>query len=52
MLQIDEALKREHTLVWADTCYVNLFKLGTNALMQSTTDSQVNQTQVDTIPTT
>ena len=38
--------------MWADTYYVNLFKVGTNTSMQSTVDSQVNQTQVDTVPTT
>ena len=38
--------------MWADTYYVNLFKVGTDASMQLTIDSQVNQTQVDTVPTT
>ena len=38
--------------MWADTYYVNLFKVGTDASMQLTVDSQVNQTQVDTVPTT
>ena len=51
-LQIDEALKRQHPSVWADTYYVNPFKVHTNALTQSTVNSQVNQTQVDTVPTT
>ena len=37
--------------MWADTYYVNLFKVGTDALTQLTVDSQVNQTQVDTVPT-
>ena len=32
MLQI-EALKRQHPSVWADTYYVNPFKVGTDALM-------------------
>ena len=52
MLQIDEALKRQHPSVWADTYCVNPFKVGTDALMQLAVDSQVNQTQVDTVPTT
>ena len=54
MLQIDEALKRQPPSVWPDTYYVNLFKvdLGTDMSMQLTVDSQVNQTQVDTVPTT
>ena len=51
-LQIDEALKSQHPSMWADTYYVNPFKVGTNVSMQLTTDSQVNQTQVDTVPTT
>ena len=38
--------------MWADTYYVNLFKVGIDASTQSTVDSQVNQTQVDTVPTT
>ena len=52
MLKIDEALKGQHPSVWADTYYVNPFKVGTDASMQLTIDSQVNQTQVDTVPTT
>ena len=35
-----------------DTYYVNPFKVGSDTSTQSTTDSQVNQTQVDTVPTT
>ena len=38
--------------MWADTYYVNLIKVGTDALTQLTVDSQVYQTQVDTVPTT
>ena len=38
MLQIDEALKRQYPSVWADTYYVNPFKVGTDALMQLTID--------------
>ena len=52
MLQIDETLKRQYPSVWADTYYVNPSKVGTDASMQSTVNSQVNQTQVDTVPTT
>ena len=43
-LQIDEVLKRQHPSVWADTYYVNPFKVGTNTSTQLTTNSQVNQT--------
>ena len=38
--------------MWADTYYVNPFKVGTDVLMQSTANSQVNQMQVDSVPTT
>ena len=38
--------------MWADTYYVNPFKVGTDVSMQLTIDSQVNQTQVNTVPTT
>ena len=38
--------------MWADTYYVNPFKVGPDAWTQLTIDSQVNQTQVDTVPTT
>ena len=37
--------------MWADTFYVDPFKVGIDTLMQSTADPQVNQTQVVTIPT-
>ena len=50
-LRPDEALKRTYPLMWADTYYVNSFKVSANTLTSSTTDSQVNQTQVDTVPT-
>ena len=43
-LQVDEALKRKYPSMWADTYYVNPFKVSVTALMQSTTNSQVNQT--------
>ena len=52
MLRPDEALKRAYPSMWADTYYVDPFKVGINTLTSSTTDSQVNQTQVDTVPTT
>ena len=52
MLGPDEALKRAHPLMWAGTYYVDTFKVGINASTSLTTDSQVNQTQVDTVPTT
>ena len=37
--------------MWADTYYVNPFKVSVTMFMQSTADSQVNQTQVDSVPT-
>ena len=52
MLRPDEALKRAYPSMWADTYYVDPFKVGINMLTLSTADSQVNQTQVDTVPTT
>ena len=52
MLRPDEALKRAYPLMWADTYYVDPFKVGIDALTSSTANSQVNQTQVDTVPTT
>ena len=51
MLWVDEALKRKYPSMWADTYYINLFKVSVTALMQLTADSQVNQTQVDSVPT-
>ena len=38
--------------MWADTYYVDPFKVGINTLTSSTAISQVNQTQVDTVSTT
>ena len=37
--------------MWADTYYVDPFRVSANALTSSTANSQVNQTQVDTAPT-
>ena len=38
--------------MWSDTYYINPFKVSVTAMsMQSTADSQVNQTQVDSEPT-
>ena len=52
MLRPDEALKRAYPSMWADTYYVDQFKVGINVLTSLTTNSQVYQTQVDTVPTT
>ena len=52
MLRPDEALKRAYPAMWADTYYVDPFKVGVNTSTSLTADSQVNQTQVDTVPTT
>ena len=52
MLRPDEALKRAYPSTWADTYYVDPFKVGIDTSTSLTTNSQVNQTQVDTVPTT
>ena len=36
--------------MWADTYYINLFKVSVAMLTLSTADSQVNQTHVDSVP--
>ena len=53
-LRPDEALKRTYPSMWADTYYVDPFKVSADASTPSTsltTNSQVNHTQVDTVPT-
>ena len=52
MLRPDEALKRTYPSMWADSYYVDPLKVSADTLTSSTTNSQVNQTQVDTVPTT
>ena len=52
MLKPDEAFKRAYPSMWADTYCVDPFKVGINMLTSLTANSQVNQTQVDTVPTT
>ena len=52
MLRPDEALKRAYPSIWADTYYVDPFKVGIDMSTLLTADSQVNQTQIDTVPTT
>ena len=37
--------------MWADTYYINPFKVSVTALIPLTADSQVNQTHVDPVPT-
>ena len=49
-LWVDEELK--YPSMWADTFYVNPFKVSVAALTLSTADSQVNQTHIDSVPTT
>ena len=51
-LRPDEALKRTYPSMWADTYYIDPFKVSADTLTSLTADSQVNQTQVDTVPTT
>ena len=51
-LWVDEELKRKHPSMWADAYYTNPFKVSVTMLMPSTIDSQVNQTHVDSVPTT
>ena len=50
-LRPDEALKKTYPLMWADTYYVDPFKVSADASTSLTAYSQVNQTQVDTVPT-
>ena len=52
MLRPDEALKRTYPSMWADTYFIDPFKVSADMSTSLTTDSQVNQTQVDTVPTT
>ena len=49
---VDEELKRKFPSMWADTYYINPFKVSVATLMPSTADSQVNQTHVDLVPMT
>ena len=50
MLWFDGALKRKYPSMWADTYYINQFKVSVTTLMQSSAESQINQTQVDSVP--
>ena len=50
MLRPAEALKRTNPSMWADTYCIDPCKVGFNVLTQSTTDSQINQTQVESVP--
>ena len=50
MLWVDEELKRKYPSMWADTYYINLFKVSVATSMPLTTNSQVNQTHVDSVP--
>ena len=50
-LRPDETLKRTNPTMWADTYYIDPFKVGIDMSTQSTADSQINQTQVDSVPT-
>ena len=52
MLQVNEELKRKYPSMWADTYYINPFKVSVTASMPLTADSQVNQTHVDSVPMT
>ena len=49
MLWVDEAFKREYPSMWADTYYINPFKVSVTMLVPSTANSQVNQTHVDPV---
>ena len=51
-LWVDEELKRKYPSMWADTYYINPFKVSVAMSTPSTTNSQVNQTHVDSVPTT
>ena len=48
MFWVDKGLKRKYPSMWADSYYINLFKVSVATLMPLTTDSQVNQTHVPT----
>ena len=50
-LRPDEALKRTYPSMWADAYYVDPFKVGINTSTPLTTNSQINQAQVDSVPT-
>ena len=50
-IQCREALKRKNPSIWADTYYVDPFKVCIDVLTQSTVNSQINQTQVESVPT-
>ena len=50
-LRPDEALKRANPSMWADTYYIDPFKVSINVSTLLTADPQVNQTQVDSVPT-
>ena len=45
-------LRETYPSMWADTYYIDPFKVSADASTSSTANSQVNQTQVDTVPTT
>ena len=47
----DEAFKRTYPLMWADTYYIDPCKVSANTSTSLIANSQVNQTQVDTVPT-
>ena len=49
---VDEELKRKYPSMWADTYYVYLFKVSVTMSMPLTTNSQANQTHVDSVPIT
>ena len=51
-LWVDEELKRKCPSMWADTYYVNLFKVSVATWMPSTANSHVNQIHVDSVPMT
>ena len=52
MLQVDKEFKRKYPSMWADTYYVNPFKVSVATLTLPTADSQVNQTHVYSVPMT
>ena len=52
MLWVEKELKRKYPSMWADTYYINPFKVSVTASMPLTANSQVNQTHVDSVPMT
>ena len=51
-LWVDEELKRKYPSIWADTYYINPFKVSVTTSTPLPANSQINQTHIDSVPTT